>query len=116
MARAGLDPALEELHAGAGREPRVPARGLAQRGRPTATDPDRRPAAAVRLGLHGHVLQREVLAAERHAVAAPQRPADLERLEEAADAAVPRHTDGGKLLADGRCVGGDADAQDGPAL
>ena len=106
----------EERGARPRREPRIPARGLAQRRRAAATDPDRRTTRAMRLGLHRDVVQREMLAAEAHAVAGPQRATDLQRLEEAADAALPRHADGGELPADRRRVGGDADAEDHAAL
>src|SRR5205807_8677600 len=106
----------EELDAGAGGKPRVEARRLAQRRRPAATDPDRRPTGARRLRLHGDVVEREVLAVKPDVVAAPEGAADLERLEKAAHAAVPRHAGGGELLPDRGRVGGDGDAEDDAAL
>ena len=90
-----LGPVLaEELDAGAGGEPSVEPRGLAQRGGSAAADPDRRVASPVRLGLHGDVVQGEVRAAEAHAVLAPQGAADRERLEESPHAARERHAHG----------------------
>ena len=106
----------EELHAGPGREPRVEARRLAQRRRSAAADPDRRAARPVGLGLHRHVVEREVLALKAHVIATPERLTDLERLEKAADPPLEGHAGGGELLADRRIVGGEADAQDDAAL
>src|SRR5207302_3631512 len=80
----------EEADARAGGEPGVEARGLAQGGGPAAADPDRRAAGPMRLRLHRDVLEREVLAAEAGAVLPPQGAADLDRPQEASDAAAPR--------------------------
>src|SRR5438067_835435 len=82
---------------------------------------DRRRQSAARSGprprrLHRGVVEREVLAGERHVIAAPQRATDRERLEKAPDATLPRHAGGGEFLADRRRVGGDADAEDDAAL
>src|SRR4030095_7339654 len=48
----------EELHVGAGGEPRVEVRGLPQGGGAAAADPDGRAAGPVRLWVQRHVLQR----------------------------------------------------------
>src|SRR5438445_422120 len=102
----------EELDAGAGGKPRVETRSHAQRRRPAAADPDRRAARPLRLGLHRDVLQREVLAAEAHVVAPPERLTDLDRLEESSDPVLEGNAGGGELLADRRVVGGEADPED----
>src|SRR5439155_327445 len=106
----------EELDVGARGEPRVEARRLAQGCRPAAADPDGRASGLLRLRLHRDVLEREVLAAEADVIAAPQRPTDLERLEEPADAALERNTRRRELSADGRIVGGEAHPEDDPAF
>ena len=106
----------EELHAGPGGEPGVEARRFAEGNGPAAPDPDGRPARAMGLGVHGDVLEGEVLAVEAHAVAAPQGLADLQDLQEAADAPLEGNADVLELLADGRGVARDANAEDDPAL
>src|SRR5690349_23184560 len=69
LARGRLDARKmlrEEFDARAGRKPRVEARGLAERRRSAAADPDRRAALPVGFRLDGDVVEREVLAAEAH--------------------------------------------------
>src|SRR5262249_6015122 len=106
----------KERRGGAARTPGVDPGSVRERRRATAADPDRGPTGTMRLRLDGDVVEREVLAAEADVVAAPQRAADLEHLEESSDPTLERHADGLEFLPDGRRVGRDADAQDHTAL
>src|SRR5262250_3896792 len=106
----------KELHARPRRKPRIEARGLAQRGGTATPDPDGRAAAAMRLRVHGHVVEGKVLAVEADVVAAPQGLADLEELEDAAHAPLEGHPHVLELLADVRHVPRDTYAQDDPSF
>ena len=68
------------------------------------------------LRLHRDVLQREVLAAEAHVVALPQRLTDLDRLEESPDPPLEGNARGRELFADRRIIGGEADSEDDTPL
>ena len=97
-------------------EPAVvePASALAA-GRQAAAEPDRRTARPVRRRPHRVALHRPELV-PGHGLAAPQRLAEAHRLVHAADPLLERHAHGLELAANRRHVGGDANAQDQPAL
>src|SRR5262245_15726069 len=117
--RSGLDAGKvlrEELDAGPRRKPCVEARGDSERRGSATADPDRRAARTMGLGLHRDVVEREVFAGEAHVIAAPERLADLDRLEESPYPPIERHAGGGEFLADRRIVRGEAHAEDDAAF